>query len=180
MPKHKKPLSNDPSPSLERHYPFVSAKSELPVADIACGYGRNGEFFLKNGHKCVFCDIDPDCLEFIKSGPEFLDYKNSYETLSIDFFKAPWPFKPESLSGIINVHYFNGALIDKFVTSLCPNGFLYIETISAKGYNYLDLPEYHFIYDKIVNKFNIIYYKENRVKRFDLSKATPKLLATKL
>ena len=180
MLKHKKPLSNDPSPILENHYFAVCAKSELPIADIACGYGRNGEFFLKNGHKCVFCDIDPDCLEFINSDSEFLNYKNLYKTLSIDFCKDPWPFEPESLSGIINVHYFNGALIDKFVASLCPNGFLYIETISAKGNNYLDLPKYHFIYDRIVNKFNIIYYLENKVKRFDLSKATLKLLATKL
>ena len=41
---------------------------DFPIADIACGYGRNGAFLVDKGYSCIFCDIDEDSLNYIIQG----------------------------------------------------------------------------------------------------------------
>lgn len=45
---------------------------DFPIADIACGYGRNGAFLVDKGYSCTFCDIDEDSLNYIIQGKMFL------------------------------------------------------------------------------------------------------------
>ena len=179
--KHKKPLSQDPSRILVEHFDALHCLKDKPILDIACGYGRNGAFFVNKGYECYFCDIDRDCLQFIEEGVGVCENgsinKSLYKVYSIDFENQEWPFAENSASGIINVHYYNKDIVKKFINTVCVGGFIYIETISARGENYLELPEHKYIYDLMKDKYAFIYYNEKIVKPIELSKATLKLLA---
>lgn len=182
--KSRKPLTQEPSRLLYEYLRQHDDIPQMPILDIACGFGRNGAIFVDKGYKCIFCDNDDRCINYINNGKGVsingdID-KSLYETVNIDFDKDAWPFDYKSCGGIINVHYYNKRLISKFINSLCVNGFLYIETVSSRGGNYLELPEYKYIYNSIINNFRFIHYKENKTKQQLYNTATLKLLAIKI
>ena len=77
-----------------------------------------------------------------------------------------------------NVHWYKKELIPLFSESVVRGGFIYIETITARGTNYLQLPEYGYI-KKVLSNFKIIYCKEKLVNPVNENKATITILAEK-
>jgi SAM-dependent methyltransferase len=181
-PLHKQPIEQSPSKSLIEHINTIEI-IKAPIADIACGYGRNGAYFVDLGYAVIFVDKAEDGLNFIEKGTGVSSNGDInldlVTTVKMDLETEDWIFKDNSLGGIINVHYYNKALIPKFMKSLCIGGFLYIESIDARGHNYLQLPEYQYIIGALGNNFDIIYYKEKLAKPYDMNVATIKLLAVK-
>ena len=179
---YKRPLEQSPSKTLIENISNVKILN-APIADIACGYGRNGAYFVDRGYEVIFVDMDEDGLSFINNGmgvSEKGDIDLSHVmTLKCDLETEDWPFKNNSLGGIINVHYYNRILIAEFIRSLCRGGFLYIETVDARGHNYLELPERGFIVNAIKGGFNVLYCKEKLAKPYEIGVATIKLLAVK-
>lgn len=53
MKIHKKPIDQSPSKVLFEHIDLVNIV-DAPIANIACGYGRNGALFVDLGHKVIF------------------------------------------------------------------------------------------------------------------------------
>ena len=149
---------------------------ERPVLDIACGYGRNGLEILKAGYRCVFCDVDINCLREIRLSSSFAPYRQNYCLKRIDFDKDSWPFPENSCAGIINIHYYNYKLISFFTRSICQGGFLLIETIDNRGNNYLELPESGLLYDLLKPEYDLLYYSEGKIR---YGRVKVKLLAVK-
>lgn len=180
---HKQPLEQSPSKHLVEYINSIEI-IKAPIADIACGYGRNGAYFVDLGYEVIFVDADEKGLSFIRKGRNVSvngDINLKLVTImNMDLKKDRWTFEDNSLGGIINVHYYNKSLIPKFIRSLCPGGFLYIESIDARGHNYIQLPEYKYIIRKLENDFKIIFYKEVVAKPYFMNVATIKLLAVKM
>lgn len=182
MTKHKKPIEQSSSKALLDHIGSIKIV-DAPIVDIACGYGRNGAYFVDQGYNVIFVDKEKDGLDFINRGID-VSINGDINTDLVTTLKTNLEiedrrFDDNSLGGIINVHYYNRALIPRFIKSLCVGGFLYIETIEARSCNYLELPKYKYVIDALAGKFDIVYYKEKLVKPFELNVATLKMLVVK-
>lgn len=169
--KYAVPKVQEPSKVLKEMYEKLDIDRSKPIIDVACGYGRNGAFFVDKGYSCIFCDIDEKALEFIIAGKN-VSLNGDIDTriiqaIQIDFSSEQWIFESNSVSGIINVHWYDDKLIPCFVNTLAPGGFLYIETISAHGSNYLQLPKKGFIFDSLKDNFTFLYYKERTTKSME-------------
>ena len=164
--KHLKPLQQDPSPKLVE---FVNSLSipNLPIADIACGYGRNGAYFASHYIPVIFIDIDNDCLNFISKGKNVSNTGDipleMIKCMNIDLIEE-WPLPENSLSGIICTHFYFPGLIHQWQKSIVKNGFFYFETIEARSINESVLPYENEIYKDLKNEFDILHYSERIVK----------------
>lgn len=166
MQKHKKPLDQTPSlKSLE--YIDLNKLPEGPIVDLACGYGRNGAFFVQKKYDVIFIDNSKECLDFINKSDNVayngnID-KKFVKTILLDLTNE-WILLEESIAGFILVDYYNPILLEKINSSLKRNGFIYIETIKAHKGNVENLPVYKSIIQFFIEKqYKIIYYKERPV-----------------
>ncbi|KAA0894241.1 class I SAM-dependent methyltransferase [Oryzomonas rubra] len=177
MRTHKRPISPVPSKLLTTYAEEIAIKANGPIADIACGYGRNAKLISSFGAPVICVDIDQQALDFIK---ESLNEDGNLLTVEqLDLINDHWPFENNSLGAIINVHFFTAQLLEHFKKSLKLGGYLFLETIDGHGKNYLDLPPYGFIRQALAETFDIKYIKENKTGPDQIDAATVKLLAIK-
>ena len=159
-----KPVSYEPSKYLQKYADHI-IYSDLPIVDVACGYGRNGAYVANLNHKVIFADIDQDCLDFIEEGKGFNELKTILPENKM-VYKADllvhWPFLKESLGGIICVHFYTHDIISKCLESIGKGGFFYFETISARSGNIASLPRRNEIYNLIKDRFEILFYSEKQ------------------
>lgn len=164
-----------PSPFVVKYAEVIAIHAPGPIADVACGYGRNTKFFVDAGCHVYCIDRNTEALTSIA-------HKYTQEQVTpyeMDFSIQPWPFKPETLGAVINVHYYQKDLVECFAESLKPGGYLLIESIDGRGGNYLELPPEGFIKSKLQG-FELILYQERRVGPADYDAVTCKVLARKL
>jgi SAM-dependent methyltransferase len=158
---------------------LIAAASGRPILDVACGSGRNA-FFLAGLGATVIC-IDKDLSSFAAN---LRQRCGSLTTLSnlllpkkIDLVRDEWPFTPGSIGAIINVHFLMPALFPHFASSLAPNGFLLLETVSGHGENYLELPQKGELKAALGDAFDFASYQERSVGPSDHHAVVVKLLA---
>ena len=179
--KHYKPKDQTPSGFLVNNIKKIDILDK-PILDIACGYGRNGGYLAYNNCRVVFIDNDIDCLNYIQTGKELSvngDVNvNNIRVLYKNLNLGELPFPNNSVGGIIDVHYYNPLLIKEMVRVLDVGGFFCFESISARGKNIFELPDYNFIKHEI-NGFEIISYVERKVGPEELCKSTTKIFAIK-
>jgi len=176
MPRHRKPVSPEPSKFVATHAEEIAKKANGLIVDIACGYGRNAVCIADFGTK-VFClDNNPEALEHIAS----LETKGQLQTQHVDLLKDPWPFEDNSLGAIINVHFLTSKLLDCFICSLKIGGLLLIETIDGHGNNYRQLPPQGFIKAALGDMFDIKHITERKVGPIESDASTLKLFAIKI
>jgi SAM-dependent methyltransferase len=116
---------------------MVDAASGYPVIDVACGAGRNAAYLAQLGCDVICLDRDLSRLKRVvtqKSVLERLDF------IEMDLRADPWQFKAQTIGGIVLVDFLDSSLFASFEDSLRPGGYLLIETVSARGGNYLELP----------------------------------------
>jgi SAM-dependent methyltransferase len=110
------------SPWIARFAPLVPAKA--PVADIACGGGRHGRFFLSRGHAVVFADRDT-------SGVVDLEGAAGVEILEADFEDgSPWPVAGRAFGAVVVTNYLWRPLFPNLVANVAPGGWLLYETFA--------------------------------------------------
>lgn len=173
--------SQKPSPLLMKFANTIALDAPGPILDVACGYGRNSNLFASLGCKVICLDNDSEVLNCISSLSNTTNSKGYIKPTPVysDLKKTKWIFPPNSFGAIINVHFFLPSLLKSFVISLMPKGYLFIETISGHGENYLELPSKGFILDSIKNQFDVFLYEEKKVGPLDSDAVTVKLFAKK-
>lgn len=181
---HKRPIEPSPSKLLEKYAEEIVKNIDGNILDVACGYGRNAAFLASYGAPVICIDNSEEALEYIKAGENLTtaEFKNPelLSTVKMNLKIDKWDFEEESVSVIINSHFFLPELIPNFAKSLKIGGYLFIETIDARGRNYLELPQYEYIKDCLSNAFEFIHYDEKKVKPLENNTATVKLLARKI
>jgi hypothetical protein len=91
-----------------------------------------------------------------------------------------WPFEPQTVGGIINIHFTLAALFPCFGAALLPGGCLLVETVPAHGGNYLELPRAGQLRSAFKDAFDLEFYKERKVGPGNYDAVTVRLLAKRL
>jgi SAM-dependent methyltransferase len=165
-----------PSPFVRRFAARVSeAAAGLPVLDVASGSGRNAFRLAELGSLVVCIDNDLDRMQV----PGHIRGPGRVEFMKLDLKLEPWPFGPESVGGIINVHFYLAELLPHFVTALRPGSYLLLESFPGCGGNYLQLPPAGLVRSVLSERLDLHYYKERRVGPKGSDAVTVHLLAQK-
>ena len=133
------------------------AASGYPIADIACGSGRNA-FYVAQFSSNVIC-VDRD-LTYLKNQLPGQDISKRLTLIEFDLLAHTWPFKPRSIGGIVLVDFLDRRLFDLFEQSIVAGGYLLIETVSGRGGNYLELPNAGELRTAFEKSFEMFVYKE--------------------
>ena len=180
MRPHKKPVNPEPSEFLGKFAEKIALDSNGPIADVACGYGRNASLLASFGVPVLCIDNDRAALDFIESiASNQPEGGRLLSTLELDLINDAWPFGEESLGAIINIHFITARLLDYFLSSLKIGGVLFIETVGGNGGNYRQLLPLGYIREKLSDAFEIRFYKEKKVGPPENDASTVKVFAKK-
>lgn len=164
-----------PTPFVKRFAPLIARSANgLPIADVACGSGRNANVFLELGCKVICLDKD---LGQLRSRYTFQTFPQGMEAVQIDFLQQPWPSVTDAVGGIINVHFLLPKLFPSFIKSLIPGGCLLIQTVPGCGGNYLQLPKANELRSALSEHFEFEFYQERAVGPSGLKTVSVNLLA---
>lgn len=115
--------TGSPSPWIVRFAGTVP--DGATVADIACGGGRHGRFFMERGHPVLFADRDV-------SGVADLAGMPCVDILEADFENGPWPLTGRRFGGVVVANYLWRPILSRLMEIVTPGGVLLYETF-AKG-----------------------------------------------
>lgn len=171
----------EPSTLIRRFGSKIAAAClDKPILDVACGSGRNALFLWSLG--CTVICMDRDLSGFQAQLSRDVE-GNSGGTSKriilhqIDLKNDPWPFRQNSVGGIINVHFTLPSLFPFFGSSLAQSGYLLIETVPGCGENYRELPRKGELKAAFEGSFAFEVYKEGLVGPPDRNAVTVKLVA---
>jgi len=165
-----------PSPFVRRFAPRISeAAASLPILDVASGSGRNALRLAELGSLVICIDNDPSRMQV----PCCVHGPGRVEFMKLDLKLEPWPFGPNSVGGIINVHFYLAELLPHFATALRPGSYLLLESFPGCGGNYLQLPPAGFVSSVLSKTLDLHFYKERRVGPNGTDAVTVHLLAQK-
>lgn len=172
-----------PSPFVRRFAnTLVRSARGNPIVDVACGGARNGILLAHLGANVIGVDIDLKSARLSQSrfvGTALEGSSHRVKLLQCDVVREPWPFKPESVGGILNVHFLHMPLLSCFSGSLIPGGCLLLETVGGQGGNYLQLPHAGMLRLALRGSLSVLIYQERCVGPPEAGAVTVKLLAVK-
>jgi 2-polyprenyl-3-methyl-5-hydroxy-6-metoxy-1,4-benzoquinol methylase len=174
LAKPKTQRIQQPSAFLMKHLELF-ASGNGPIADVACGYGRNAKVLASLGCEVHCLDSNVDALALIAAMEQA-----KMSPVQIDLACHPWPYAPQSLEAVINIHYYQADLIEHFLEALRSGGLVLIETIDARKGNYLQLPKQGVIHSLVSEQCEIIEFLEKKAEPEAYGTAALKLLARKL
>ena len=169
-----------PSPLVRRFASKLAiAAGPFPIADVACGAGRNALFLDALGCTVIGVDNDRARLETLRraSSSGSKGEASRVSVKRIDLIKDPWPFGPRSLGAIVNVHFFLPKLFLDFESSIMPGGYLLLETVPGCGGNYLELPKAGYVRGALDGSFAFEFYRERKVGPSNYDAVTVQLAA---
>lgn len=148
---------------------LVQAARGKPILDVACGSGRNGWHLASLGCDVVF--VDRDLIPLYD--------RARCASFKIDLNRDPWPFGPNTLGGIVNVHFLLPSLFPHFAASLAPGSYLLLETVPGCGHNYVELPRVGSLRQELAGAFTFEVYRERIIGPPDCDAVAVRLLAKK-
>ena|SRR6476661_9527127 len=144
---------------------------EKPLADVACGSGRNAIVLARLGCKVICLDKD-----FSNMLPEVRQFPTLLSLHLLDLGADSWPFGDSSLGGIINVHFLLPKLLPLFARSISSSGYLLLETVPGHGGNYLQLPQEGELKSALEGCFDLELYRERKVGPPNSKSVTVKMI----
>lgn len=172
------------SPSIRRFgADVVAAAAGLPILDAPCGTGRDSAWLSYIGGKVIGADIDLQSFRTKQSDRSLAVFRSAFQRvtlLKLDLLNDAWPFSPGVLGGIVNIHFLHLPLLSRFAASMSTGGYLILETVEARGGNYLQLPAAGIVRKMLDATFQFLVYKEQQAGRLDVDAVTVKLVARKV
>jgi SAM-dependent methyltransferase len=168
--QHRKPLGNEPSRFVVAARSNLPLPNGFPVLDLACGYGRNSVFLSKQGHEVVAADYCREMLvdEWSRSSP-FIRRVHLDASL-------PLPFVNEAFAAVVVVHFYANGLFKNVRNLVVPGGYIFYESISARGGNANELPAPGVAQDELLPGYTFLELRERLVEGAK-SRATLRLIA---
>lgn len=141
-----------PSAFVQKHATFLIGNIDGPIADVACGSGRNLVPFAKLGIPIYAYDLTPTKVEaFIEDL-----HPRKLQVYAADLRCPSFRFPLDFFSLIINIHFFDPLLFEMFYGALRVGGFLLFETVDNRGGNYLEMPACEEVRNRLSKKFDIV------------------------
>jgi len=162
---------------------MVLAAEGHPILDVACGGGRNGVWLAHLGGRVVGIDVDLRGIEAERETKEKGSLNDAFrriKLLNCDLIREPWPYPPQSVGGIVNIHFLEESLLPRFCDSLISGGLLILETVEARGENYFELPKAGFLREALEQSLSLLVYNERSVGPHGVDAVTVKLVGKKL
>jgi len=176
-------LQLSPSPSVKRFGPeLVLLAGQRPILDVACGGGRNSAWLAHLGGHVIGIDIDLRQIEAHRGNSENTAWSAAYqqvEVVEMDVIKSVWPYPPSSIGGIVNIHFLQESLLMPFSESIVSGGLLILETVEARGNNYLQLPKAGSLRAALESSFSFLVYKERSTGPDGVDAVTVQLIGKK-
>jgi SAM-dependent methyltransferase len=167
-----------PSPLVRKFaQTMVEAASCHPVIDVACGSGRNAAYLAQLGCTVICIDRDLTRLKSKLTKPRILD---RLIFVQMDLLTDPWPIARGTVGGIVLVDFLDQSLFGYFERSLITGGHLLIETVSARGGNYLELPNAGALRTAFEKSFDFVLYRERHAGPRTSNAVTVRMLGRKL
>lgn len=166
----------EPSRFVEQRIEEIATNSPGPIADVACGTGRNAMMFADAGCTVYCLDNDVGAIARVST----LHSKcGQIVPMLIDLTTDEWPFGTAELGAVLCVHYFSLRLLKNLIASLKPHGYLLIETIDNRGGNYLELPKQGVMRRHLTPTCELKIFKEKKAGPPDWDACTARVLARK-
>jgi len=178
MDKPKAPLlwgAPDPSVFVKKCATKMLAALDGPIADVACGSGRNAFYLAGLGATVVALDRNLDQLRSLY-GASRSRLKRRIRLQEIDFVTDPWPFGPLTLGGACLVHFLHQPLFRQLAMSIKPGGYLLIETMGSQGGNYVELPRERDLRRILGRSFALEIYEERHAGPAEVDAVAVRLL----
>jgi tellurite methyltransferase len=120
------------SPLLETYLaPLQSAcKDNHKVLDLACGFGRNGQYLAEQGLPVVFADKSSDALNTINLKPDAHSKR-----WQVDFEIPGSPLSGKQFAAIMVFRYLHRDLFDPIKQAIKPGGMIIYETFTVEQAN---------------------------------------------
>lgn len=153
---------------------MVEAARGHPMVDVACGSGRNAIYLAQLG--CSVICLDRDTSRF-RSDFVATSILKRLKLIQMDLLADPWPFSQQTTGGIVLVDFLHVSLFPKFHSCLIKGGYVLIETVSARGGNYLELPKAGELRAAFDASFNFCFYREHKAGPPEVDAVAVKMLA---
>ena len=158
---YAKPLSDDENRLLDRV--DLSRIPRLPILDVACGYGRNGLYFVRHGYRVVFIDHDERALRDIRDRTD-VD-QDLIRVLKLELCNYEHRIPDRSCGGVILCDYYDDMVVQDLISMVAPGGFLLIKTPGNRGDSWKGKPEFMAVAHSIEDSFDIVYHHERTCKK---------------
>lgn len=168
--KHRRPRSNDPSRFIVDAALNFTLPNGFPVLDLACGYGRNSVFLSEQGHEVIAADY---CREMLVD--EWCTSSPFIRAVHLDA-GLPLPFVNASFAAVVVVHFYAIGLFRNLRDLVVPGGYIFYESISARGGNANELPTAGVVQEELLPGYTFLRHQERLVKGAQ-SRATLRLIA---
>jgi len=168
--KHRRPRGNEPSRFIVDATSNITLPNAFPVLDLACGYGRNSVFLSKRGHEVVAADY---CREMLMDG--WGTSSSFIHSVHLDAC-LPLPFANATFSAVVVVHFYAIGLFRNIRDLVVPGGYIFYESISARGGNANELPAPGVAQEELLPGYTFLKLRERLVEG-SKSCATLRLIA---
>ena len=140
-----------PSAFITQHSEFIAAHLHGPIADVACGSGRNLLPFL-DGKQSIDCyDIRTDCLD-----PHITAAAGGRLTHHPTDLLGGFHLPRGKYGLVLLVHFYAPSVLGEVVQALKPGGFLLIETIDDRGGNHHQLPRMGEVFEILAPSVSVL------------------------
>lgn len=142
-----------PSSFIFKHTKLITSRVTGPIADIACGSGRNLLPFLQCGQRIDCYDVRPDCLDayIIRAcDPRLRRYEANLLDVNFSLLQKEYCL-------VLLVHFYNAKVVSQIVQAVRPGGLFVLETIDDRRGNDVELPRVGEVFNLITPYLNILH-----------------------
>jgi SAM-dependent methyltransferase len=161
---------------LSRAHEFSHAR---PVLDVGCGVGRNAIAMGRLGLRVVCVDRDNCRLRQLADLASVGGVRNLLVPICAELEATWWPFRQDFFSAIVCIHFLDLRILPLIHSSLCAEGYLFIESVGGHGENHRELPRAGEVRALLSPLFHFDFYDERRAGPAEYGKCSVRLLARK-
>jgi len=168
--EHRRPRGNSPSQFIVNAASDLALPAGFPILDLACGYGRNSVFLTEQGYEVVAADF---CRKMLVDG--WCTSNPLVRPVNLNA-RLPLPFVDSSFAAVIVVHFYAVGLFRNIRNMVVPGGYIFYESISARGGNANELPAPGVAQEDLVPEYTFLEHQERLISGAR-SRATLRLIA---
>ena len=151
------------SKKLKKILSDLSFPSSKYALDIPCGTGRNIFLLATKFNNVKGIDISKSHLDQIENAKKYYTNAGDITLEDIDLIKGRLP-EISNYEFICNVHFYSYSLIQNLLNLMIPSSFLYVETPTCAGGNFINLPSIAEV-NYLFKNYELIFFEQKKCKQ---------------